>query len=194
MLARGFLRHVVSSGVGVGPSELVIMPTAVGRPVLAGPWRRWPSFNVTHTDALVAIAVSPVGKVGIDAEIRRSVPQAVSIARRVLASDEFKVLSAWCPGLPADRFTACWVRKEVIAKALGCGLALDLASFSVTLPPRPPRIVRAPVGTQVNRWQMHELALAADHVAVLATFDGPTSPPRVRQGVPYSGWDALRSG
>jgi phosphopantetheinyl transferase len=184
LLARRFLGRVLAWRLGVSPGELAISTTDCGRPILCGEGASGPSFNMTHTDAVVAVAVSSSGQVGLDAEIRHRVPRANSLARRVLASDERAQFSAWPDRRRDESFAACWVRKEAVAKALGYGLTLDFASFSVTLPPSPPRVLAAPQGTEVRQWQMHELVIKEDHASVLALLDGPIQEPVLLRGVP----------
>ena len=101
-------------------------------------------FNLSHTDGLIACAVTIGREVGVDVEhIQRRLTH--DVAGRFFAPREVDDLKA----LPEDEqqrvFFDYWTLKEAYIKARGFGLALPLGDFAFTLaPPAPPQIAFEP--------------------------------------------------
>ena len=132
LAARVLCRVVLSRYTGVETSVWSFAAGDHGKPGIAGP-AGFESlrFNLTHTEGLVACAVSRAGDVGVDAEeISRAVDFA-QVARHFLSAAEQEQLAA----LPADqraaRFFALWVLKEAYLKGRGTGLWQSLNRFAI---------------------------------------------------------------
>lgn len=127
--AHALTRHALSRAAGGDPRSWRFATGEHGKPVaLAGDLAGGPAFNLTHTDGLVAVAVSGVPAVGIDAEAAdRSVD--LKVADRYFTAEEI----AWLESLaPADRpqgFLRLWTLKEAFIKATGLGLSQGLDKF-----------------------------------------------------------------
>lgn len=89
--------------------------------------------SLSHSDGLIALAVSGVGRVGVDIEPRVRAAEMLEIAGRVAHPREMAALST----LPEPRRAAglldLWVRKEALLKAAGIGLAQPMESFEAPL-------------------------------------------------------------
>jgi 4'-phosphopantetheinyl transferase len=120
--ARGLLRHVLASYLGVAPGGLQFVYGKAGKPYLANN----PDglhFNISHSGDLALIAVTSGCEVGIDLERISDLPEADDIAARFFCDEakaEFRSASA-PDRLPV--FFRCWTRKEAIAKCTGAGIA-----------------------------------------------------------------------
>lgn len=123
ILARLLLHKATGSGL---PDE----PFSKGEKGKPGPdGFRGIHFNITHSGAWVAVALSPVS-VGVDVEKMRKVPEGV--ARRFFSETENRmILDAGSEAEKSDIFFTLWTLKESFLKAIGKGLTKNLNSFTV---------------------------------------------------------------
>ncbi len=129
--ARVTLRHLLAAETGLDANAIPIALDASGRPYLDQPGYGQIDFNLSHSGALVAIAVARDGRVGVDVEwhdharsLRDLVPQVMGVHEAamldVLDGEEFR-----------RRFFGCWTRKEAVVKADGAGLTFPLRTIDV---------------------------------------------------------------
>ncbi len=126
-------------------------------------------FNVSHTDGLVALAVTRGHRLGVDVErVTRLVTD--GIAERHFAAAEVRALRALPDDDQATAFFEYWTLKEAYIKARGMGLALPLDGFAFGLrPPLPPTIAFAPGFDDVpGRWQFWQAWPTPEHRLSLA--------------------------
>ena len=108
-------------------------------------------FNITHSDTLVACAVSLEFPLGIDSETRNDnrSPQ----LKHVFNESELQEIAA-----DARHFLNLWVKKEAVAKAVGCGITkmkhVQLNQDSALY--------------QNQLWYLHPLELVDNDVSYLA--------------------------
>lgn len=113
-------------------------------------------FSLTRTRGLVAVAIGehPIG-IDIEARDRLSGPALA----RALHPREIRELTA----LDEDAFNAavlrCWVRKEAVLKAMGCGIRHGTIN---------PYVGTAQHAADLNDWDLRELALPAGFVGAVA--------------------------
>lgn len=173
IVARTLLRLTLSRYAPVGPADWRFVENRYGRPELAEvpAGAEGLRFNVSHTDGLVAVAVTRGRDVGVDVEyVERTLshaiperffsPVEVADLRRHPVDDQHRV------------FFDYWTLKESYIKARGMGLALPLHDFTFHLDGEgPPRISFAPaLPDDPARWQFlqatpsdrHRLALAVE--------------------------------
>ena len=126
-VAQAHLRRVLGQLTGIPPETVRFHYEDKGKPFLPG----GPSFNQSHSEDRLMIAVADSGRLGVDIEERRTVRLMLGIADKNFARDEAARLHA----APADErrrlFFRIWTRKEAFLKALGFGLTHPLRSFSV---------------------------------------------------------------
>lgn len=134
-VAQGHLRRVLGQLTRTGPDEVDFRFGQHGKPFLPG----GPSFNQSHSEDRIMIAVAAEGRVGVDIEEIRPVRRLTGLADKHFACDE----SARLRAVPADQrltlFFRLWTRKEAFLKALGFGLTHPLRSFSVDPSPAAPQ-------------------------------------------------------
>ncbi len=114
-----------------GFQKLGISRETYGKPYLTGTEQLF--FNLSHSGSYAA-AVFSDEPVGIDVERVR--PADMALAKRFFAAEEYAALRAVCDerdmGGRLDReFIRLWTRKESYIKAVGEGMHLPLADFSV---------------------------------------------------------------
>lgn len=162
------LRVVLSGELGQPAATLRFGCEAGGRPFLASPAGTDIDFNLSHSGDLAVIGVVRGARIGVDVEVRRSLPDALRIARSHFAPDEAAALGVLPPGHREEAFFALWTRKEAVVKALGAGLSMPLAAFSVTIPPAPPELLRIAGGGQ--RWSLTSLDVGPGACATAAVM------------------------
>jgi len=129
-VARGTLRHVLSTYCTIAPEDLTFAYRSHGKPVLSG-LDTGLFFNLSHSGDVGAISVSKEFEVGVDVEIWRPVRD--GLADRFFSSSEAMALQE-IPGIERTAaFFRCWTRKEAVIKALGEGLSRPLKSFEVSI-------------------------------------------------------------
>ncbi len=99
--------------------------TTVHRAVTGRPCAQ-PPFDVSlsHSDRWTGVALSRIGRIGIDIEAVR--PVTTMLHRRCLGASELGWLHEVEPGMERDRrFFRLWTAKEAYLKALGVGLSVD---------------------------------------------------------------------
>lgn len=132
LVTRVLCRTSLSAFTGVDPSDWVFVEDANGKPKIATPGEfRSLRFNLTHTEGLVACAVTRAGEVGVDAE---HAGRAVNIDEviNVFFSESERALLATVPTREqrVAAFFEIWVLKEAYLKGSGMGLSRSPESIS----------------------------------------------------------------
>lgn len=115
-----------SAVLGCPPGEVSLGRDTLGCPRLADDRVR---TSLSHADGLVAIAVSCVGRVGIDIEPVARAGAMAEIATRVCHPRELVALSRLSGPERTRALLSLWVCKEALLKAAGIGLAVDMEQF-----------------------------------------------------------------
>jgi len=153
----------------VDPASLRFVKGEHGKPALAPPFESLGlHFNVTHTDGFIAVAVSRLRDVGIDAENLHARTTALKLARRYFTPDEARNLESLPIPEQLARFYALWTLKESWMKATGKGLVagLDNAEFSLDANHRVVGLSFA--AGDVADWRFWQYAPTQEHVLALA--------------------------
>ncbi len=118
------LRRLLSHLLQRPPHQLVWERADHGKPYLpqAGCF-----FNLSHSENIAGLAVSPWGEIGLDVEDRRRRVEYLSLGRRFFAPAEADALQHAAD--PRDFFFQVWTAKEAYIKALGDGLSHPLDQF-----------------------------------------------------------------
>jgi 4'-phosphopantetheinyl transferase len=146
VIGRALARTMLSRYASVPPREWRFVIDEHGRPHLPSQPPNAPDlrFNLTHTDGLVACALSVGREVGVDAEhINRLVTH--DLPERFFSPREVADLRALPKSEQDAVFFDYWTLKEAYIKARGLGLSLPLRHFTfVRWPGRAPTIQFAP--------------------------------------------------
>lgn len=155
--ARGILRILLSSYLGVTPQQVAISCTKWGKPYVDSSTSL--HFNLSHSNGWALYAFSRDREVGIDLEKINPAIDVHEIAAHFFSLSERRALQTLPAADQHSAFFACWTRKEAYIKAHGEGLSLPLSSFDVSIPPDdPPRLIANRLDpTQITRWHMEAL-------------------------------------
>jgi len=136
LAGRALVRMALSRHTGVRPDAWRFGTGPRGKPFIAAP-QAWHGlrFNLSHADDLLACAVGRVGRLGIDVEHARVLPDWPVLARRICSPAEQDYLARAAARRRAEQFCAVWTLKEAYGKAWGTGLALPLADVSFDFGP-----------------------------------------------------------
>ena len=188
LLTRALVRTMLSRYASVRPAGWSFIANVHGRPEILDRPKGVPDlrFNLSHTEGLIACAVTIGREVGVDVEhIGRRLTH--DVAGRFFAPREVNDLKA----LPDDQqhtvFFDYWTLKEAYIKARGFGLALPLADFAFKLsPPAPPEITFEPsLDDDPATWQFYQDWPTPQHRLGLAVRrDRADLPVRIRDVVP----------
>lgn len=133
-LCRAALRSLLCRELNCSNGDLSFGMSKFGKPFarvngVAAPI----SFNVSHGGRHGLIALAPKGRIGVDVE-ERSTSRNLDVCIRLLFSPgeraEFETVSA------RDKvklFYRLWTLKEALIKAVGAGLSIDTAKFTIPL-------------------------------------------------------------
>ena len=131
LVAHALLRSSLSKYGNYSPKDWRFARNAYGRPEIQ-PGCGQPSlrFNLSHTEGLVACAITRSAAVGIDVECITRSGDLQAIAAVSFAPDELTALNqfskeGWC-----QHFFRLWTLKEAYAKAQGKGLSMPLQQIT----------------------------------------------------------------
>src|SRR5690348_8665887 len=188
LLTRALVRTTLSRYAPMAPAEWQFTENVHGRPEILDRPDGVPDlrFNISHTDGLIACAVTIGREVGVDVEnIGRRLQH--DVAGRHFAPREVSDLRA----LPEDEqhkvFFDYWTLKESYIKARGFGLALPLGDFACKLdPPNAPQITFEPsLDDDPATWQfLQDWPTPQHRLALAVRRDGNDLPVRIRDVVP----------
>lgn len=168
LLSRGGLRSVLGARLGRDPASLRFDYGPAGRPRLSEPGA--PHFNVSHSGALVLVALSRAGDVGVDVERISDAIGCEGLADRFFSTEEARGVRAVRD--PRERrlaFFRCWTRKEAYLKVKGAGLTVALSRFRVSLlVDEPPALLATAIdGDRPEDWTVHDLDVSDGYVGAL---------------------------
>jgi 4'-phosphopantetheinyl transferase len=172
IVARGYLRILISRYQGIPPADIQFSYGVYGKPDLVtstpqlGPF----NFNLAHSGGLALYAFTRVGEVGVDVELIRSEFTGADIAERFFSPAECACLNELSPELRPEAFFNCWTRKEAFIKAIGIGLSLPLNEFDVTLSPaEPAELLRTRWDeSEAARWSLKAIDVGSNYAAAVA--------------------------
>ncbi len=169
IVARGFLRRILSYYLGIEPGQLQFRYGDYGKPALAessnaGSLR----FNLSHSHELALYAVTLGREVGIDIEHMRHIPEVEQLVERFFSAQEIAAFRALHPNERYEAFFKLWTRKEAYLKVTGAGLSLPPHRFVVSLN-EPARLLNAAGKPQeAARWSLQDLRSVPGYAAALA--------------------------
>jgi 4'-phosphopantetheinyl transferase len=171
ILCRGMLRALLGAYLAVPGPAVEISTDLRGKPELARHLRGSDlRFNLSHSHGLAIFAFTRGKEVGVDAELIRQDIEAEEIAQRYFSDDERRELGRLGDAERTSGFFACWTRKEAYLKARGDGLGAALDSFSVTLTPAQPVLLRS---EDAHRWSIYSFELAKGWATALVVEGVP---------------------
>jgi 4'-phosphopantetheinyl transferase len=132
--AHALLRHSLWRVTGLSGVQFRV--NQFGKPELVSPQSAARvRFNLSHSNALAACALSFDYDVGIDIEMADHSITHDEVAAMYFTPDEQAQLTDYDKHGYIDSFFQIWTLKEATIKAIGRGLSIPLRDFSVTLEP-----------------------------------------------------------
>jgi len=130
LVSRALVRCVLCQYLDCAPAAVEFSHNRHGKPqVVADSGLQ---FNLTHTNGLIALAVTRRAPVGIDVEYLSRQADIVKLAGRYFADEENRALYRLPVAAWNQRFYDLWTLKEAYLKACGTGLTTPLGDFSFT--------------------------------------------------------------
>jgi 4'-phosphopantetheinyl transferase len=134
------------------------------------------AFSLSHTNGMVACAVTSAAAVGVDVERLDRGVDAAKIAARFFAPEETAQLTRLDGDARRAHFCDIWTLKEALVKALGTGIASSLASLAFTVDGA--RVTLAAPQLDTNAWHFRLFAPSPVHRLAVAVQLAPSVEPR----------------
>ena len=188
LITRALVRTMLSRYAAVKPTDWRFIENVHGRPEILDRPSGTPDlrFNISHTNGLIACAVTIGREVGVDVEhVGRHLHY--DVPGRFFAPDEVTDLHKLPEEDQQKVFFDYWTLKEAYIKARGFGLALPLGDFAFKLnPPGPPAITFEPsLDDDPATWQfMQDWPTPQHRLGLAVRRDGHDLPIRSRFVVP----------
>ncbi len=132
IVTRGQLRFLLGKYLKRQADSFIFQYNKYGKPALSNSAMH---FNVSHSHEMGMLIFDQKYEVGVDIEWMRKDFGGIKIAERFFSADEINELKLLPEEQQQQGFFNCWSRKEAYIKALGKGLSIPLAKFSVNLSP-----------------------------------------------------------
>jgi 4'-phosphopantetheinyl transferase len=166
-LTRGALRFVLAAYLDQPPSSISIGRKPMGKPaLLLNHGHSELCFNVSHTESFAIIALCVGREVGVDVETPNRSLDALSLAERFFAPEEFVELRETNEPARLREFLRLWTRKEALLKGQGRGLSQDWTDVRVGSLKQ--NRVTIPSANLSVLWQVHDLELSTPYVGAVA--------------------------
>lgn len=173
--AHALLRGALSEWHPMDPGEWRFVAGPGGKPQLADAQASATqlSFNLTHTDGLVACAIGRGGRIGIDVEAIDRRTDTAALADRYFSPAE-RVALARAGDEQGRRFIEIWTLKEAFVKATGAGVTRALDAFSFAVDETFSVTFEPPPGESAALWQFAMFApLEPYRIAVAVNAETP---------------------
>lgn len=163
LVGRALARRIVCETTLVSRSDFSYTPW--GKPFCE---QTKIDFSISHSGNSVWVAFNPNGKVGIDVEQIREIPDILRLAT-VFHPGEYAEIRKQPPAELLATFYRCWVRKEAVLKACGEGLSKPLDSFCVHTDNRKTGWLKSIVAPAAEAWFTHDIPTRGDSLCSVAS-------------------------
>ena len=131
---RGTLRTILSRYLDTAPLEIPIVYGPQGKPQLPPEAGSPLRFNLSHSGALAAVAVTQDSEIGVDLELRVPRPRLPLLVEALLARSERPWYLTLPPRERARAFFDLWSAKEACSKLIGRGLTMPFSAIALASP------------------------------------------------------------
>lgn len=161
IVARGYLRQILSQYLNLAPAEVVFTYGAQGKPAVEDNQLQ---FNLSHSGDRAIYGMSANVPIGIDLEYIHDLP-AADLVDRFFSPAEQIIFHNLPIEIQQASFFHAWTQKEAYLKACGTGLSTPLDQIEVSIDSRSPAaIISAPT---VGIWQIQKLAISAEYAGAI---------------------------
>lgn len=172
VLTRVLIRTTLSRYAAPAPAAWHFRNNEYGRPEIVCTGEAGADslrFNVSHTDGLIALAVTRRREVGVDTEQLRERGAVLPLAERFFSAEEASALRELPQEQQQQRFFEYWTLKEAYIKARGMGLSIPLEQFAFAIDASTALQLR--IDTTLNdepqRWRFWQFWAAPQYIAAL---------------------------
>lgn len=163
---RAILRRVLASYLNVEPQHISIDTGKHGKPFLS---ESLLSFNLSHTDDELVIAVGNIGGIGIDIEKVRARKNMAALVKKCFSKQESEYWHTLSEQKRIELFYRFWVRKEAFVKAVGRGLAVGLDQCVVN-PINQTGFLSIPIGFGLpSNWKIIDVSVDQDYMCAIVS-------------------------
>jgi 4'-phosphopantetheinyl transferase len=182
LIGRALLRSTLSRYADTAEAAWVFEMNEYGCPFVAAPAaHRDLRFNLSHTDGLVACAVTRQGEIGVDVENTEREVDPLALAPTVFAAAEIADVAATPLAQRRERFFSYWTLKEAYIKARGMGLSLPLDGFWFELDDGAPQIrFSESCPDRSERWHFEQHRPTPKHKLAVAVATPQAAAPNIR--------------
>ena len=140
IVARGLLRKILASYLGIAPEAIQFQYSAKGKPSLAMDGEKTAlnftlNFNISHSQGFGLYGFTRDRLIGVDIEYINSQTEVNQIAQRYFSDREYELMKTLSPLEQKIAFFRGWTAKEAYLKAIGSGIG-DIAEVEVALSPQ----------------------------------------------------------
>jgi 4'-phosphopantetheinyl transferase len=170
VLGRAMLRKCLGHFLEQAPESVELAYTEKGRPVL--PHDERIQFSISHTQDLVAVALTDGASIGIDLEAVSPHLDLFELAERVFSAEDLATFQAHPAHEKLAAFYRAWTRKEAYLKARGEGIAEGLQQICVSMAPQEVLSVQDKRhDCETKRWHLVSLPLPGGYAGTVACDD-----------------------
>jgi 4'-phosphopantetheinyl transferase len=179
--AHALLRHALSRYAPVSPQSWQFNEDRAGKPILVPhPGAPRLSFNLSHTNGLVACAIAAGQDVGVDVELASRIVDE-RVGDRFFAAVERDQLRGYTsPRQRSRRFFQLWTLKEAYIKAIGQGLSHPLNTIVFRIKNDESIDFTPPDAVDARCWQFALFTPTDQHCMAVATSREPNQVPVIR--------------
>lgn len=173
--AHTALRHILGRYLNRGPSDIRFGQNPFGKPFLDETESATPlAFNMSHSGALVVIALSVDRNIGVDVEEIRPIDDIAAIAESHFTPEECRFIFSHALPQQERAFFRCWTRKEAYVKAVGRGLSISLNSFETLDAIRQPvrHMSDGPGAREAATWWLRDLDVPSGYLGAVVVEKG----------------------
>ncbi len=164
------LRLLLGSTLGKPGKDIRIEKSAAGKPSIRNSALE---FNLSHSGAWLAVALTVGHPVGVDIEIQRHMRRPVELARRFFSVDEANAIEALEDPERSRLFLRQWTAREALVKAADTTMAASLAHLELGVEPLEIRTLPS-TWPESDQWTLVNPASPVDlvvHVAMPSRID-----------------------
>ncbi len=175
VITRHTLRSLLGAYLNTRPEKILFQTNQFGKPSIRS---SFPSlhFNVSHSGQQGLIAITKQGEVGVDIEQHRKIEDLQGMAKMIFNREDLWVWQTLPAAEQTPAFYRAWTGKEAVAKALGCGLNIDLKELhvKVTEGTQTQLLETPPFLGPIQHWYLTKINVTSGYYAALTTKGSDT--------------------
>jgi 4'-phosphopantetheinyl transferase len=160
IVARGYLRHILSHYLDLTPEQIVFNYSDRGKPSIPDYELQ---FNLSHAHDRAVYGIHAKFPIGIDIEHLHPIA-ATPLVDRFFSPTERAIFHSLPPSSHQAAFFHAWTQKEAYLKACGTGLSIPLDQIEVSIDPSTPVQIITTPDPQPHPWQIQQLILPPGYV------------------------------